>query len=69
MSDKHPSELPLGSEDAAENELWNSLGQLELAEPSANLRRNFYRELEYASRRQCLRRFETCLVSAVIRAG
>jgi len=50
MSDKKTSDLPLGSEDAAENELWNALGSIEPAEPSATLRQDFYQELERASR-------------------
>ena len=50
MSDKKTSDLPLGSEDTAENELWNALGSIEPAEPPATLRQGFYQELERASR-------------------
>ena len=49
MSDKKLSDLPLDSEHAAENKLWNALGQIEMDEPSANLRRGFYQKLEQAS--------------------
>ncbi len=49
MSDKKLSDLPLGSEHAADNELWNALGQIEMDEPSANLRREFYQKLDQTS--------------------
>ncbi len=50
MSDKKLTDLPLGSDDTAENELWNVLGEIEAEEPSAGLRAGFYRKLEQASR-------------------
>jgi len=50
MSDKKSSDLPLGSEDAAENELWDTLGSIESTEPSTALRQGFYQKLEQASR-------------------
>ena len=50
MSDKKTTDLPLGSDDDAENELWKLLGNIEAEEPSAHLRQGFYRKLERASR-------------------
>ncbi len=55
MSDNNPpdkttTDLPLDSNDAAENKLWNALGTIESEEPSANLRQGFYQKLEHASR-------------------
>lgn len=50
MSEKKLSNLPLGSDDHAENELWNALREIEAEEPSARLRQDFYRSLEQASR-------------------
>ena len=50
MSDKRNSDLPLGSDEAAENRLWDALAEVEHTAPSANLRRGFYEKLELASR-------------------
>jgi len=50
MSDsKHPK-LPFDGENESENALWEGLGEASDAEPSPQLRQNFYRELEKASR-------------------
>jgi len=50
MSDKRISDLPLGSDEAAENRLWDALAEVDHMEPSPNLRRGFYEKLEQASR-------------------
>ena len=50
QSDKRTSDLPLGSDDAAENKLWDALATMETEEPSSNLRQGFYQKLEQASR-------------------
>jgi len=50
MSDKKLPNLPLDSDDDAEKKLWDALGKFDAEEPSANLRRGFYRELEDANR-------------------
>ena len=49
MSDRKSPSLPFESSDAAEQKLWQALGDLPQAEPDANLRRSFYNELEKAS--------------------
>jgi len=49
MSDRKNPSLPFESSDAAEQKLWQALGDLPQAEPGANLRRSFYNELEKAS--------------------
>jgi len=46
MSDRKNSSLPFESSDSSEQQLWQALGELPRAEPSANLRRSFYYELE-----------------------
>jgi hypothetical protein len=50
MSDKKSGKLPFEGDNAAEDALWNGLGELPDEEPSPRLRQNFYRELEKASR-------------------
>jgi hypothetical protein len=53
MSDKKISDLPFDGDNAAEDELWTSLGEMggtANAEPSARLRQEFYSKLERASR-------------------
>lgn len=42
--------LPLDSNDAAENKLWDVLAAIDVEEPSLNLRQGFYERLERASR-------------------
>lgn len=49
MSDKRLPDLPLGSDDPAENELWKVLGDVEHDEPPARLRQGFYKKLERAN--------------------
>lgn len=49
-NDKRTSDLPLESDDAAENKLWDALSAIETEEPSQNLRQGFYQKLEQASR-------------------
>ena len=49
MSERKHSNLPLGSEDAAEAALWETLAAAEREEPSGQLRQNFYRELAKAT--------------------
>ena len=49
MSDRKNPSLPFESSDAAEQKLWQALGDLPQAEPGANLRRSFYNELEKAN--------------------
>lgn len=48
MPDRKNPSLPFESSDAAEQKLWQSLGDLPQAEPPASLRRSFYGELEKA---------------------
>ena len=50
MSDKVNSGLPFASDEAAENRLWDELGELRSEEPSPALRGNFYAQLEQAAR-------------------
>lgn len=50
MADDTPRGLPLDTDDADEQALWNALGNIEMEEPSPRLRQGFYRELERASR-------------------
>lgn len=50
MSNKKFSKLPFDGNDESEDALWNALGELPDADPSPQLRQNFYRELEKASR-------------------
>jgi hypothetical protein len=49
MSEKNTSDLQLGSGDAAEEALWETLAAVEREEPSGQLRQNFYRELARAT--------------------
>lgn len=48
MSDRKNPSLPFESSDEAEQNLWQELGNLPMAEPPADLRRSFYNELEKA---------------------
>lgn len=50
LSDGNTHGLPLDTDDAAEIELWDALGEIEASEPSAQLRQGFYAKLERASR-------------------
>jgi len=50
MSENKNSRFPFEGENTSEDALWNALGDLADAEPSPQLRQNFYRELERASR-------------------
>jgi HEAT repeat protein len=50
MSDKKNSRFPFEGDNKSEDALWDTLGELADAEPSPQLRQNFYRELEKASR-------------------
>jgi len=61
MSDKRHSDLPLGSDDAAENRLWDALATADSAEPSANLRKGFYQKLEQASQPTALSKLRDLL--------
>ena len=61
MSDKKLSDLPLGSDDEAENRLWDALAAVESEEPSANLRKGFYQKLEQASRPPALSKLSDLL--------
>jgi hypothetical protein len=49
MSDRKNPNLPFESSDASEQQMWAALGDLPASEPSANLRRSFYNDLEQAS--------------------
>lgn len=51
MTDQKDSSLPFESSEASERQLWQALGDLPHAEPSANLRRGFYEQLEKADSR------------------
>ena len=46
MTDQKDTSLPFESSEASEQQLWQALGDLPGAEPSANLRRGFYEQLE-----------------------
>jgi len=46
MPDPNKPSLPFESSEAAEQQLWQALGDLPRAEPPASLRRTFYEELE-----------------------
>ena len=61
MVDKKTPELPLDTDDSHERALWNALGKHEAGEPSAALRREFYRKLEAASRPSVLERLQELL--------
>jgi hypothetical protein len=49
MPDRTPSNLPFEGEGSEEQRLWAALGKLPQVEPSADMRRSFYRNLEKAS--------------------
>ena len=49
MPDRTPSTLPFESDGPEEKQLWTALGELPQVEPSADMRRSFYRNLEKAS--------------------
>ncbi len=61
MSDKKLPNLPLDSDDAAEKELWTALGKIDAGEPSANLRRGFYRKLEDVNRPTAMTKLRSLL--------
>ena len=46
MTEQKDTALPFESGEASEQQLWQALGDLPQAEPSANLRRRFYEQLE-----------------------
>jgi hypothetical protein len=48
MTDQKDSSLPFESSETSEQQLWQALGDLPGAEPSAQLRRGFYEQLEKA---------------------
>jgi HEAT repeat protein len=48
MTDHKDTSLPFESSEASEQQLWQALGDLPRAEPSADLRRRFYEQLEKA---------------------
>jgi len=50
MSNEKTRELPFDGETAEESQLWKALGDIPGEEPSPQLRQNFYRNLEKASR-------------------
>ena len=50
MSNDEKMELPFDGETAEESQLWKALGDIPGEEPSPQLRQNFYRNLEKASR-------------------
>jgi hypothetical protein len=49
MPDRTTSKLPFESDGSEERQLWAALGKLPQAEPSADMRRSFYRNLEKGS--------------------
>ena len=49
MSDKSEFDLPFDSDDANEQKLWRALKNLPREEPSQEMRRSFYRELDRRS--------------------
>lgn len=61
MVDRKVPELPLETNDPHERALWNALGEHEAGEPSEGLRREFYRNLEVASRPSVLDRLQEFL--------
>ena len=61
MSDRKNPSLPFETSDAGEEKLWQALGELPRAEPSAGLRRSFYSELESAGSRSWLERARSWL--------
>lgn len=50
MPDRETTAVPFEAGDAGEQALWEALGDLPRGEPSAELRRRFYRSLEHAGR-------------------
>ena len=61
MSEKNFSSLPFESSDADEQQLWAALEDLPRGEPTAGMRRTFYRELEQASSRRWFERMRDWL--------
>ena len=61
MSDRKLGELPFESESAAENRLWTELADLPRENPSSELKRRFYRDLDQASSRNLLERIRASL--------
>ena len=61
LSDENTNGIPLDSDDAAEIELWEALGTIEVKEPSAQLRQGFYQKLEDASRPTTMARLRDLL--------
>lgn len=61
MSDKKHTGLPFDSDNAAESEIWNALGEFPDDEPSSRLRQGFYSKLEQASRPSLLDRLRELL--------
>jgi len=49
MSDRKDFDLPFDSDDAEEQKLWSTLKNLSREEPSSDMRRSFYRELDRRS--------------------
>jgi hypothetical protein len=50
MSNEKTTDLPFEADTAEESQLWETLGDIPGEDPSPNLRRNFYHNLEKASR-------------------
>lgn len=61
MRNEKPRGLPFVGEDLATQELWDAIEDLPRGEPSADLRRSFYRELDNATRPRALERFRAWL--------
>lgn len=61
MSDEKTDSVPFEASDATEQALWNSLGALPRGEPSPDMRRTFYRQLEQASQPGLLERLREWL--------
>ena len=61
MSDRKPADLPFESETAAENRLWSELADLPRENPSSELKRRFYRDLDQASSGSLLERIRASL--------
>ena len=49
MSDRKSFNLPFDSDDPAEQKLWAALEEIPREEPSSDMRRSFYRELDRAN--------------------
>lgn len=67
MSDPSKPGVPFASDDAQEQQLWESLRDVPQAEPAPRLRRRFYGELDKASRRTRLDRWRHWLGLAGVR--